>query len=253
MARVRSPNYPTIGLGAAVEKARTIHKGEGKNAVPREALAKLLGYGGLNGGSATMLSALGKYGLIESVKDGEARITDLAMRILHPDGGEEKLAALEEAAFKPAIFAEIREKWPERPPGDESLKSFLARKGFTEGALEQVIQFYREIIDMVPTVDSDQNHPSPPQAEKETPVSSPTMHQQVTPRVVAPPPGDVHLLSQGEPYRVSLTRGGIEVKAHLQDERSADELIQAIQAWKLLLRQMGPAKSLTEGAVDELD
>src|SRR6185312_4589577 len=81
--------------------------------------------------------------------DGEARVSDLAIRILFADGEAEKSENLEIAAFKPAIFAEIREKWPDRPPGDESLRAFLVRKDFTENAAAQVIQFYREIIDMV--------------------------------------------------------------------------------------------------------
>ena len=73
MARIRSPNYPTIGLAIAIEKARAVLKTEGKNAVAREAIAKALGFGSLNGASATMLSALSKYGLLENVGEGESK------------------------------------------------------------------------------------------------------------------------------------------------------------------------------------
>lgn len=244
MARVRSPNYPAIGLPAAIEKARAIHKGEGKNAVPREALAKLIGYGGLNGGSATMLSAISKYGLIEAVSDGEARITDLAMRILHPENAEEKRAAVEAAAFKPAIFSEIREKWPDRPPGDESLRSFLARKGFTEGALEQVIQFYREIIDMAaPGVLAQDSPPVP----KEAPLTQAAVTPQppappvAEPVVITPPPAQL-----GKPFTVAFDGATLTGTIAIRSVRDIDRLMKVLQAQKAAFEAMededeGPA------------
>lgn len=233
MARARSPNYPTIGLAAALEKARLIHKGEGKNAVPREALAKLVGYGGLNGGSATMLSALGKYGLIESAGDGEARITDLAMRILHPDNAEEKREAWEQAAFKPVIFSEIREKWPDRPPGDESLRSFLARKGFTEGALEQVIQFYHEIIDMA--APSKPAHDSPPVADsKEAPMpNSPAAAESAVDAAL-----HSSLLSSGKPFTVAFDGATLTGSIAIRSVRDIDRLMKVLQAQKAAFEAM---------------
>ena len=147
MSRIRSPNYPAIGVNAAIEKIRLIHRTEGKNAVSREALARALGYGGLNGGSAMVLSALGKYGFLENTKDGEARVSDLSMRILYGEV-EERTAAIAEAAYNPNVFRMMNEKWPDQPPSDESMKSFLMKESFTEAAATQVIMFYREILDV---------------------------------------------------------------------------------------------------------
>src|SRR5688572_26930584 len=110
MARVRSPNYPAMSLPAAIEKIRAVQGLEGKNAAPREVLAKHLGFSGLNGASATMLSALGKYGLLEQAGDGEAKVSPLAMTILYPHDATEKREALQKAAFRPALFAKLREK-----------------------------------------------------------------------------------------------------------------------------------------------
>ena len=230
MARVRSPNYPAIGLPAAIEKARAIHKGEGKNSVPRDALAKLLGYGGLNGGSAAMLSALNKYGLIELVDDGEARISDLAMRIMFPDNSEEKRAALEVAAFKPSVFAEIREKWPDRPPGDDSLRSFLVRKGFTESALEQVIQFYREIIDMAPAHEPAKDSPPPPVIQ-EVAMSNPSVAQAVMTNL--PPP-----LPVGKPFTVAFDGAVLTGSIAIRSVREIDRLMKVLQAQKAAFEAM---------------
>jgi hypothetical protein len=104
MTRIRSPNYPTISLPTAIDKVRSVHKAEGKNSIGRESVAKILGFGGLNGASATTLSALAKYGLLEAAEGGEARVTDLAVRILFPHDDREKQGAVLEASLKPVIF-----------------------------------------------------------------------------------------------------------------------------------------------------
>lgn len=249
MARVRSPNYPAIGLSTAIEKARAIHKGEGKNAVARDALAKLLGYGGLNGGSAAMLSALNKYGLIEHVDNGEARISDLAMRIMFPDDSAEKRNAIEAAAFKPAVFAEIREKWPDRPPGDDSLRSFLVRKGFTESALEQVIQFYREIIDMVSPAEPVQDAP-PPQVIQEVAMLNQSVAQ--SPSATGsplPPPSP----PMGKPFTVAFDGTVLTGSIAIRSIRDIDRLMKVLQAQKAAFEAMQDGDVERDGADDRGD
>ena len=73
---------------------------------------------GLNGASMGVLSAISKYGLLEDAGYKELRVSDLTDSILFPDNLEEKTAALQKAANSPVLFAEINEKWPDRPPGD---------------------------------------------------------------------------------------------------------------------------------------
>lgn len=240
MARVRSPNYPAIGLPVAVERVRAIHKGEGKNVVARDALAKLLGYGGLNGGSAGMLSALSKYGLIESVGDGEARITDLAVRIMFAETTEEKRAALEEAAFKPAVFSEIREKWPDRPPSDESLRSFLLRKGFTEGAADQVIQFYREIIDMALLKAPVQNLPLSSESQEATLQTAPATSASPAATSVLPVAAAAPSLPppSGKPFTIAFDGLVLTGSIAIRSVRDIDRLMKVLQAQKAAFEAM---------------
>lgn len=154
MARVRSPNYPLIGLKESLDKASSVHKAEGQNPVPREALAKLMGFGGLNGRSDKVISAVSKYGLLEKVKDGDLRISDLAVQILFPVDEDEKTAAIKKAATQPTLFADILENWSSGPlPSDESLKVYLVRRGFNQNALEPVISSFRDTMALV-----DMNH-----------------------------------------------------------------------------------------------
>lgn len=149
MARIRSPNYPQVSLAEAVRRVDLIRSKEGRNAASREVLAKLLGFGGLNGASMGILSAISKYGLVEDAGDKELKVSDLADAILFPNTADEKEDGLWEAANKPALFYEINVKWPEHPPSDENLRSYLMRRGFSQGALDNAIACYRETMALV--------------------------------------------------------------------------------------------------------
>jgi hypothetical protein len=231
MARIRSPNYPAFSLPTAIDRARSIHAAEGKNAAPREAMAKHIGFGSLNGASASALSAIAKYGLIEGANDGETRLTDLAMRILYPHSEEEKKAALEEAAFKPALFSEIHEKWPDRAPSDESLRSFLVRKGFSQGALDQVIQFYRETIEVASSTRSLHDSPSI-YATRE--VHTPSM--EVTPKPAREVPPPVPLSTK--PFTVVFDGTVLTGTMALRTVRDIDRLIKVLTAQKAAIVAM---------------
>ncbi len=146
--RVRSPNYPAMGLQEAINRIAGLYKVQHLHFAPREVVAKGLGYSSLNGASATAVSALLKYGLLE--RSGEdLRVSDRAMRILHPHNPQEKASAIREAAVSPALFAELMEKFPGQMPNDDLLRNYLIRNGFAESALGNVISAYRETSDMV--------------------------------------------------------------------------------------------------------
>lgn len=146
MARIRSPNYPQIGLGAAIERVRMIYKSERQNRIDRDTAVKLMGFGGYNGASAGVLSAINKYGLLIGDAGGERemKVSDLAVRILVPHDDGEKAEAIAEAAGNPPLFKELAERWPDNPPSDPSLRSYLTRRGFADSALEAVIRSYEE-------------------------------------------------------------------------------------------------------------
>ena len=143
MARIRSPNYPQIELSDAIILADTIHKKEGTNFTSREALAELLGYSSVNGASDKKIGAMTAYGLLERNADRELRVSKLALSILHPESLEEKIDALMEAVTSPNLFREIKDKWPDTPPSDASLKSYLIRNNFNQNSVEQVISVFR--------------------------------------------------------------------------------------------------------------
>lgn len=146
--RVRSPNYPALSLPEAIDKVAGIYRNIHSHAGPREVIAKSMGYAGLNGASATAISALHKYGLLDRSGD-EIKVSERALRILHPHSPAEKAQAIREAGQEPQLFAELAERFPGHQPNDELLRNYLVRKGFAPAALSAVISAYRETSDMV--------------------------------------------------------------------------------------------------------
>jgi hypothetical protein len=146
--RIRSPNYPALSLKEAIERVSMLYRNQHQHAAPRDVVAKGIGYNSLNGASATAISALHKYGLLDRAGE-DIKVSERAMRILHPHSPEERAAALQEAAREPQLFAELAEKFPGPLPSDDILRNYLARNGFAPNALSAVILAYRETSEFV--------------------------------------------------------------------------------------------------------
>ncbi len=196
--RVRSPNYPAISLREALDKAATLYKNMHTHAGPREVVAKAMGYASLNGSSMTVISALNKYGLLEG-RGEEIKISDRAMRILHPENPTERSVAIREAATDPQLFAELDERFPGDLPSEELLRNYLLRHGFASGAVSQVILAYRDTKELVnaeaggddPRAESTREAssmlpaPSAPESRQAPSSSNITQHIQLDERLIA--------------------------------------------------------------------
>lgn len=174
--RLRSPNYPALSLPEAVEKITAIYSKLHHHAGPRDVMARAMGFSTLNGASATAISALHKYGLLE--KDGEDnKVSERALRILHPHSLLERSEAIREAATAPVLFQELAERFPGRTPNDDLLRNYLVRKGFAPAALSAVIAAYRETSEMARLEDGGQDVSTDHPPEDVPTMNSPsTMH-----------------------------------------------------------------------------
>lgn len=179
--RTRSPNYPAFGLSTAIEKARLLYESQQLHAAPREVVAKGIGYNSLNGASATAISAMHKYGLLE--KSGQdIKLSERAMQILHPQSKEERSAAMKAAAVQPSLFAELAERFPGKVPNDELLRNYLIRNRFAPSAVSAVILAYRETMELVDDVPEGYDSPNlaPAQSQEPQPMQ-PSSAQSGTP------------------------------------------------------------------------
>ncbi len=146
---VRSPNYPAISLGEAITKAKMIYEQESMHAADKEVIAKAMKYGGLNGTSYTIISALTKFGLLEHFGNQFKVSSDALDIILHRQGDIERVNAVRKLAYMPSLFQELHDQYPDDSPSDASLRAFLVKKEFSQKALGWVIRPYRDTIEFV--------------------------------------------------------------------------------------------------------
>lgn len=140
---MRSPNYPAVGLGQAVQMAQALWNKEQRGIVLPEVAVQHWGYKGMNGPARTKLSALRKFGLVEDAGNG-IRLTDRALAIIHRSSDYEK--AVEDATWAPEIFGEVAQS--EVGDGsDQNLLAYLkAKKGFSEAGARQFVEAYRDTL-----------------------------------------------------------------------------------------------------------
>lgn len=149
MAKVRSPIYPSIGLREAIDRVRLVYDADYTNRVPREVIAQHMGYSGLSGKSLGVLSALGKYGLLEGRGD-ETRVSALAVAILaHEIGSSERVEGLKQAASMPDLFRDLDERSQGGRGSDAALRAWLQTEGFIPAAADAAIRSYRETKKLV--------------------------------------------------------------------------------------------------------
>jgi hypothetical protein len=144
MAKARSPQYPSIGLKEAVERAADVYNKDYQNPIPRSVAVTHMGYQSLNGKSLGVLSALLKFGLLEGRGD-ETKVSDLAVSIIaHPPGSPERAESLRQAAGRPELFAELDARFQGGRASDQALRSYLLTQKFIPTAADAAIRSYRE-------------------------------------------------------------------------------------------------------------
>lgn len=166
-AKTRSPNYPAMSLEEALQRLRVIYDKQHRYPTTRDVLAKLLGYGGVNGASATVLSALGKYGLLEGHGE-QLRVSEMGEDlVLYRKGDPQYDAALPDAALRPAFFRELRDQYPDGLPHEHSLRASLIKRGFNPKVIDSAVRAYRDTIEFVnaETDDSSGHAPEEPPSE----------------------------------------------------------------------------------------
>ena len=147
MVKERSPNYPAVGLKAAIEMARKFWDKERRTSVSLQLAVKAIGYKSLSGPARTKIAALRQYGLLDKDKRG-FRLSGLAKKIVnHSPGSEDYEAAVRTAAMQPELFKELLRTHSEA--SDDSLRSYLAvEKSFSDMGSRQCVQSFRDTINL---------------------------------------------------------------------------------------------------------
>jgi hypothetical protein len=238
MAKARSPHYPAIGLREALEKASAAYSRDYQTPTQRDVIAGHMGYNSLNGKSLGVLSALGKYGLLEG-RGQEYRVSDLAVRIIaHPLGDPERAAAVQEAASRPDLFVELDKRFAGGKASDQAIRSYLLMQKFIPTAADAAIRAYRETKQLVEeeTTNYDGNAS---RTGRETIAMPPTQHRQAglgAPKGGGPSLAPLSTPAEGSlPFNVAITGLGVEVDGRLTTAADIDKLVQILETMKPLL------------------
>ena len=153
MGKMRSPNYPAVGLPEAIRSIQQIWDAEKRTPVPIDVLGAAMGYKSVSGPVRTKVAAIRKYGLLEQ-SGSNFKLSDLGMQILHslPDS-QERQDAINAAAMRPEAFRELYETHMEA--SDQALKShLLMKKSFSEAGAKQFIKAFRDTLSIANPVNS---------------------------------------------------------------------------------------------------
>ncbi len=165
--RVRSPNYPTISLPDALDRARRVYNKEHLHKAGAEVICKAMGYTGANGSSLGILSALKKYLLLDEVGKDLKISADALTILVDPQSSPARITAIRKAARAPALFQTLFEEFGETLPSDENLRAYLLKRGFAQSAVDTPIRTYRETLEFVSQETAEYSQPAPPPEETE--------------------------------------------------------------------------------------
>lgn len=147
MTRGRSPAYPYIDLGKAVETIKKIYSITRGHSVNTEDLLKKLGFSGMTGSAKKTLAALKYFGLVDQQHGSkEAKLTSRALHIIHGvEGSEEQRQAIIEAFLDPAIYNYCWSTWNGDDIADDFMRSHLIlKKGFNDSTVMSFITSYKQ-------------------------------------------------------------------------------------------------------------
>jgi hypothetical protein len=160
--RERSPSYPAISLGPAVEKAKDLYRVEKSYATPINTMLQHWGYSPGSGAGLVVVAALLKYGLLEDEGSGNARkakITEFGQRIIRDTREEspERDQLLRDAALRPEIHRRLWERFGGSLPSDSNLHhTLIFEYGFTDNGATEFIKQFRATIAFAELTEDDE-------------------------------------------------------------------------------------------------
>ena len=141
VSRKRSPNYPSIELGKAVERTMQLYKAVERGEFTQLDAALSWGYKSVNGISRGVVGALRQYGLIELPKGDNGRLTQRGLTIaLRTESSYEFQRSVREAAMEPPLFGDLFRSGKAGSARDALQQHLVVDKGFTNDGAARLIE-----------------------------------------------------------------------------------------------------------------
>ena len=200
-ARTRSPNYPSMSLGEAIDAIRKVYAQERRGRFPRLSLANHLGYSSINGRSLSKMGGLRAYSLIEGRED-QLAVSSVALAIMEaPEGSPDYVQAYRDAFLSPAIFARAFEQYGAEPPSPQTFRWWLTQQGYVGEAADRTIQAYLDSLELVNSKAGGQLATSP---VDQSPQQVRPLQPQHSPRTIEP--ASVQAVRQVKAYAGAAVR-----------------------------------------------
>jgi hypothetical protein len=152
--RVRSPNYPFVPLGEAIEFAKILYRNQKQYWVAIEVAAKDWNFRSAKTSYMSQhVAALSSFGLIDVEGEGESkkiRLSDLAFNIIIDERpqSEDREGLIKHAALKPPIFRKIYDAYPSGLPAEHTLDYELKTKyKFNPDSVKEFIKIFNKTLD----------------------------------------------------------------------------------------------------------
>lgn len=254
--KTRSPNYPALNLADALASIKKVYEVEGRRKTGGDEIAQALGHKNLSGTSRVKVSALRKYGLLQADSDG-LKVSDDALALLElPREHPEHMTALRNAALRPALFAELHETYGDDVPGDSILRHFLIKRNFNPKVADEIIQIYRDTMELVSRETDDYTAADEPDDEQQEAQMQATTDVSTVPRPadsrrvppVTAPPHAIASVGVGGSFTESLEiRISADSKVRLLfDGTVTKEAIEKLRKYLELAEDDYPSKTQLE-------
>jgi hypothetical protein len=148
--RRNRPSYPVIGLAEAIRRISRIKDMDAGQPADGPTLAVALGSRAEGGNPETVISALKKFGLLESTGARQFQLSARALDICSLDASDpRRIKAIGEAALSPPLFAELYREFGTRLPPENSLQAKLIKRGFRPRSASDVVNSYRDTFKLL--------------------------------------------------------------------------------------------------------
>ena len=157
--RERSPNFPFIPLGKALERIKAMEEKHKQFPTAPETLAGTWSLTPKSSSFLQTISAVKAFGLLEDSGRGAERrlkVSDLARRILVDAREGPRDQAIREAATKPKLLREFYAEWgSDRPHDDHCMSVLQLDHKFRQDSAENFLRVFDETFRFAPIGDVD--------------------------------------------------------------------------------------------------
>jgi hypothetical protein len=156
LPRKKSPRAPSTALDEALDRAMKAYDKERLHPAPTDVVAQNLGYKGASSGTAlAAMASLRYYGLLVRPREGFLAVSKDVEAYKFAPSEELRHSFLLGFLRRPALFAELLDKYASGLPSDANLKYDLIQRGFLPATAASLVQIFRRSVEFAGFFDYD--------------------------------------------------------------------------------------------------